>query len=125
MITNIQNKNAITLISLVVTVIVLLILSGVALTTLTGENGILSMAKKAREKTEEAQKDEEQKLLMLEAISSGSETEYKGVKIPAGYTPTKREGEDEVNTGLVITDANGNEWVWIAVSANLSSCTTD
>ena len=121
----IQSKNAITLISLVVTIIVLLILSGVALTMLTGENGILSMAKKAREKTEEAQADEQQKLLMLEAISSRSETEYKGVKIPAGYTPTKRAGEDEVNTGLVITDAKGNEWVWIAVSADLSACTTD
>ena len=118
-------SRGITLISLVVTIIVLLILSGVALTMLTGENGILSMAKKAREKTEEAQKDEEQKLLMLEAISSDSETEYKvssdseteykGVKIPAGYTPTKRAGEDEVNKGLVITDAKGNEWVWIEV----------
>ena len=118
-------SRGITLISLVVTIIVLLILTGVALTMLTGENGILRMAKTAREKTEEAQKDEEQKLLMLEAISSDSETEYKGVKIPAGYTPTKRAGEDEVNTGLVITDAKGNEWVWIAVSADLSACTTD
>ena len=125
MINEMQSKNAITLISLVITVIVLLILSGVALTSLTGENGILAKAKTAREKTQEAGADEEQKLLMLEATLSKSEKEYKGIKIPAGFTPTKRAGEDEVNTGLVITDSKGNEWVWIEVTADLSVCTTD
>lgn len=51
-------KKGITLISLVVTIIVLLILAGVTIATLTGENGILTRASEAKEKTEEAQEKE-------------------------------------------------------------------
>lgn len=49
----------ITLISLVVTIIVLLILAGITITTLTGNNGILTRAQDTKNKTEQAQKDEE------------------------------------------------------------------
>ena len=52
-------KSGITLIGLVVTIIVLLILAGVSIATLTGENGILTRAQEAKNKTEQAQKDEE------------------------------------------------------------------
>lgn len=51
-------KKGITLISLVVTIIVLLILAGVTITTLTGDNGILTRASEAKNKTEEAQEKE-------------------------------------------------------------------
>ena len=44
----------ITLIALVITIIVLLILAGVSIATLTGENGILTQAGKAKDKTTEA-----------------------------------------------------------------------
>ena len=52
-----ENKG-ITLIALVITVIVLLILAGVSIAMLTGENGILSQAAKAKEETEKAQANE-------------------------------------------------------------------
>ena len=52
-----QNKG-ITLIALVITIIVLLILAGVSIAMLTGENGILSQAAKAKEETEKAQANE-------------------------------------------------------------------
>ena len=42
----------ITLISLVITIIVLLILAGASIATLTGEGGILTKAKEAKEKQE-------------------------------------------------------------------------
>ena len=45
-------NNGITLIALVITVIVLLILAGVTIATLTGENGILTRASDAAERTE-------------------------------------------------------------------------
>ena len=48
----------ITLIALVITIIVLLILAGVSVAMLTGENGILSQAAKAKEETEKAQANE-------------------------------------------------------------------
>ena len=49
---NINKNKGITLIALVITVIVLLILAGVSIAMLTGENGILNQAKKAKEETE-------------------------------------------------------------------------
>lgn len=51
-------KKGITLISLVVTIIVLLILAGVTIATLTGENGVLTRATEAKNKTEESQEKE-------------------------------------------------------------------
>ncbi len=61
-------NKGITLIVLVITIIILLILAGITIATLTGENGILSKAKKAKENTEEAQLDEEEKLSQMENI---------------------------------------------------------
>ena len=49
-----KTNNGITLIALVITIIVLLILAGVAISTLTGDNGILGKAVQAREKTNAA-----------------------------------------------------------------------
>ena len=53
-----KNEIGITLIALVITVIVLLILAGVTIATLNGDNGILTRAQEAKNKTEEAQKEE-------------------------------------------------------------------
>lgn len=50
-----KNRKGITLIALVITIIVLLILAGVTIATLTGENGILMQAGKAKENTKKAQ----------------------------------------------------------------------
>ena len=44
-------SNGITLIALVVTIIVLLILAGISIQMLTGDNGILTRAGEAKEKT--------------------------------------------------------------------------
>ena len=51
----IRNEKAITLIALIVTIIVLLILAGVTIATLTGENGILTQATRAKEESEKAE----------------------------------------------------------------------
>ena len=53
--TKVKTNKGITLIALVITVIVLLILAGVAIATLTGDNGILNQAESAKEKTQEAE----------------------------------------------------------------------
>ena len=47
-----KTNNGITLIALVITIIVLLILAGVAISTLTGDNGILTKAAQAKKDTE-------------------------------------------------------------------------
>ena len=57
-----KGTEGITLVALVVTVVVLLILSGITITTLFGDNGIISAARKAAEETETGEKDTENRL---------------------------------------------------------------
>ena len=53
-----KNQRGITLVALVVTIVVLLILAGVSINLVLGNNGIIIKAKKAEEKTAEAQEKE-------------------------------------------------------------------
>lgn len=82
---------------------------------LTGQNGILNRAVEAKEKTEIANEEEQRTLAQAEAIMNTEKTIYKGVTLPEGFAPTKIEGENSIDDGLVITDAYGNEYVWIEV----------
>ena len=61
-----KSSNGITLIALVITIIVLLILAAVSIAMLTGENGILSKASNAKEKTEIKNAEESIKLVIAE-----------------------------------------------------------
>ena len=54
-----NSSKGITLIALVVTIIILIILSGISISMLTGQNGILTRAAEAKEKTEKAQAEEQ------------------------------------------------------------------
>ena len=56
---DIKANRGITLIALVITIIVLLILAGVAIATLTGDNGLLTKAGDARNTTQDAEIEEE------------------------------------------------------------------
>ena len=51
----VESNKGITLIALVITIIVLLILAGVSIAMLTGQNGILTQANEASNKTKEAE----------------------------------------------------------------------
>ena len=82
---------------------------------LTGQNGILNRATEAKEKTETVGIDEQRKLAQAEALMSTGKTTYKGLTLPEGFAPTKITGEDSIDDGLVITDGNGNEYVWVEV----------
>ena len=82
---------------------------------LTGQNGILNRAVEAKEKTEIASKDEKRKLAQAEALMNTEKITYKGVTLPEGFAPTKIDGEDSIDDGLVITDGYGNEYVWVEV----------
>ena len=62
-----REKKGITLIALVITIVVLLILAGVTIATLTGENGILTQAGKAKVETDKASALE---AVQLEVIGS-------------------------------------------------------
>lgn len=61
-----KKNKGITLIALVVTIVILLILAGVSIIALTGDNGILNQAAKAKEKSEQANKNEISSLSNIE-----------------------------------------------------------
>ena len=64
----VKGTKGITLVALVITVVVLLILAGVSIATLTGDNGILTRAQEAKNKTEEAALEEKIQLLAAETV---------------------------------------------------------
>ena len=70
-------ENGITLVSLIVTIIVLIILAGVSINLVLGDNGIITIAKRAKENIELAKIEEETELnelyTQLETGDSGSE----------------------------------------------------
>ena len=114
-----RNKG-ITLIALVVTIIILLILAAVTIAALSGDNGILRNAAKAKEETEKAEEDELRKLTALEAATNLENQPYidkngDTATIPAGFEVSQIEGENTIKDGLVIIDKNGNEFVWVPV----------
>ena len=65
-----NNEKGITLIALVITIIVLIILAGVAISMLSGDNGILNQAASAKEKTEQANIEEQIKLGAIAAMTN-------------------------------------------------------
>ena len=81
-----KKEKGITLIALVITIIVLLILAGVSIAMLTGENGIITQAIKAKENTEQAAKNEMAALNSIEDYLSeqtgGGYLKNKGVNSP-------------------------------------------
>lgn len=65
-----QRNKGITLIALVITIIILLILAGVTISTLTGDNGILAKASEAKEKTMQANAEEQVEIAVTGSIGT-------------------------------------------------------
>lgn len=86
-----RETKGITLIALVVTIVVLLILAGVSLNLVLGNNGIVSKAKDAKNKTVEAQKNTELALGELEDWMSGE----------LGEIPSEMTLVEAFNKGLI------------------------
>ena len=114
-----MKEKGITLIALVITIIVLLILSGVSIAMLTGNNGILTQAQRAKEATEAAAKVENSALSSLEdyMITDGSYNKEKGVNEPrilSGMTEVMFNLPEGSNKGTVIksgeTGFDENNW---------------
>ena len=130
-----KNKKGITLVALVITIVVLLILAGVSINLVLGNNGIIAKAKDAETKSAEASQNDLKGMngLVSEmegalagngsgnggAGGSGTDTKVpaEATKETAPYFPdntfTKKEGT--IETGLVIKDGSGNEYVWVVV----------
>ena len=81
MIHNKEHSKGITIIALVVTVIVLLILAGVTLGTLSGENGIIGKAQKAKEEYKKAQYQEAINLAVLQTHTEQGKYKIEAKKV--------------------------------------------
>mgnify|MGYP000039019643 CR=1 FL=1 len=125
-----KNNKGITLVVLVVTIVVLLILAGVSINLVLGNNGIIAKAQEAKTKQAEASENDlkgmnsliEQMESTLNGSGNGGKTEPETVP----YLPSDDFHYDtstSVDTGLVIQDANGNEYVWVVVPKSLYSNT--
>ena len=117
-----KKNKGITLVALVVTIVVLLILAGVSINLVLGNNGIIAKAKDAETKFAEASQNDlkgmngliEQMESTLNGSGNGGKTEPETVP----YLPSDDFHYDtstSVDTGLVIKDASGNEYVWVVV----------
>ena len=111
---NLQKKNkrnkGITLIALAVTIIVMLILAGVTMATLTGENGIITQAKKSKEASKKAEADEKANLANMAAMmeNGGKSIFGRGVNQPQieeGMIPVKYK-----DGNWIICDEDDEEW---------------
>ena len=117
----IDKNKGITLIALVVTIIVLLILAGISISMLTGQNGVLTRAAESKVKTEEAEKQENERMqdhedTIKEYTDGLPKTDYTKPYLPSDEF-SKKEGD--LSTGLVIQDSKGNEYVWVEVPKTL------
>ena len=125
-----KSKKGITLVALVVTTVVLLILAGASINLVLGDNGIIDKAKEAQRKSAEATQNDligmnELAQQLGEKINgstgSGSGNGGTGGKTEpetVPYLPSDDFHYDtstSVDTGLVIKDVNGNEYVWVVV----------
>ena len=131
-----KQVKGITLIALVVTIIVLLILAGVALNLTIGQNGIFSRAQDAANTWRNAEANEQSAMNDLSSWmdqylnGNGGEEDNQGpIKVsfkiegekvttppvPSGFSHVDG---TEINSGYVIQDTNGNQFVWVPVDKN-------
>ena len=122
-----QEQKGITLIALVITVIVFLILSGVSIAMLTGNNGILTQAKNAKQETSEAAQKEKEDLIKLEMLSNNSNVNIPNLKegmIPVKWNATSKTWEvaDKNNTGNDWYDYSTENKKWANVVTVKENC---
>ena len=109
------NNKGITLIALVITIIVLLILAGVAISTLTGDNGILTKAVTAKKDTENASAKERIQIEVMASYGEDGTLDVDTLKsnISAHIPDAVVEGDTfpitvTLDGQTVIIDGNGN-----------------
>ena len=121
------NNKGITLIALVITIIVLLILAGVSIAMLTGNNGILTQANKAKTDTANAEAAErinmelnalysevlEKNLSKFDATATTGHVDKVKANLPSGYNATLAESDKKLTitgggkTGIITITGPG------------------
>ena len=100
----VKTNKGITLIALVITIIVLLILAGVTIAMLTGNNGILTKVKEAKEKTKQAEQEE---IYALESVLNSINSSAPSTD---GYNENKQVNSPKITQGMIPVKWNGTNW---------------
>ena len=116
---NLKSNKAITLIALVITIIVLLILAGVTIATLTGDNGLLTKASTAKNKTEKASEMEKIQVEVAGAYDLNGKLDVNqlynhirdNIKDVKKIKATDKEGTTEKILPIKVTYSNGNKYI--------------
>ena len=98
-----KGASGITLIALIITIVILIILATITVNFLFGENGVITMAQKAKDLYENAQKDEEQQLA---GIFGKNFADYNGQLHLEGTNIVNQYGEQVQLRGLVGNQLN-------------------
>ena len=108
-----SKEKGITLVALVITIIVLLILAGVTLSTLVGDNGIITKAQEAKQNMANASAEEQQLIQNLvnsiNAISEGGSGGIVTPPEPEPPDPTDPENWNPDKVIDVVTEVVGDE----------------
>ena len=121
------NKRGVSLIVLVITIIIMIIIAGAIILALNG-SGIVGRATEAKTKTNEAQIEEDNQMVKMEAMLNQTGKVYEegegqnkrtAMILPGLAIKPSGEGRElkvnTIETGLVAVDSNLNEYVWIEV----------
>ena len=92
-----KEKRGITLIALVITIIVLLILAGVAIATLTGDNGVITRVEEAKQTYKNAKIEEKIKLIYQEYQITKFTNKSFNIRNVLEENLEKEYGEDSIN----------------------------
>ena len=125
-----KNNKAITLIALVVTIVVLLILAGISISLVVGDNGLIRKSKDAKKQYEEAQANElamtDEAGDLIDETVTGKGKKLTGEEYTTDYTKPYLPGSDfsvregtTLENGLVVSDKQENEYVWVEVPTNI------
>lgn len=112
----VKKEKGITLIALVVTIVVLLILAGVTIAMLTGDNGILTQAGKAKEETEKAEFSEKINLAIARQTIEQDVEKLENELLGYGYECKKIWNDYTNNYDLEVK--NGNKEICLITSKN-------
>lgn len=123
-----RKTNGITLVALVVTIVVLVILAVISINAVFGNNGIINRAEEAKVRAAQATENDLSSINSLydnaERYLNGNNDEENQLPstdetkpyLPTGFSKVE---ETDLNSGLVIQDENGNQYVWVEVPKSL------
>ena len=115
---------------MVVTIVVLLILAGISISLVVGDNGLIRKSKDAKKQYEEAQANElamtDEAGDLIDETVTGKGKKLTGEDYTTDYTKPYLPSSDfsvvegtTLANGLVISDKQGNEYVWVEVPTNI------